>query len=49
MTDFQSVRWGIVGPGRIASLLIKDFPYVDAAEALAEASRDTETAQTMAT
>ena len=25
MTDSQTVRWGIVGPGRIASLVIKDF------------------------
>jgi predicted dehydrogenase len=48
MTDFQSVRWGIVGPGRIASLLIKDFPYVDAAEALAVASRSTERAEAFA-
>jgi predicted dehydrogenase len=48
MTDFQSVRWGIVGPGRIASLLIKDFPYVDGAEALAVASRSTERAEAFA-
>jgi predicted dehydrogenase len=48
MTDSQSVRWGIVGPGRIASLLIKDFPYIDGAEALAVASRSAERAEAFA-
>ena len=49
MTDLQSVRWGIVGPGRIASLVIKDFPYVDGADALAVASRSSERADAFAT
>jgi predicted dehydrogenase len=48
MTDSVIVRWGIVGPGRIASLLIKDFPYVDGAEALAVASRSSERAEAFA-
>jgi predicted dehydrogenase len=49
MNDSQTVRWGIVGPGRIASLVIKDFPYVAGAEAVAVASRSVERAQTFAT
>jgi predicted dehydrogenase len=48
MSQLPTVRWGIVGPGRIASLLIKDFPYVDGAEALAVASRAAERAETFA-
>ena len=48
MNHSPTVRWGIVGPGRIASLLIKDFPYVDGAEALAVASRSTERAEAFA-
>ena len=48
MSDSQTVRWGIVGPGRIASLVIKDFPYVAGAEAVAVASRSTERAQAFA-
>jgi predicted dehydrogenase len=49
MNDSQTLRWGIVGPGRIASLVIKDFPYVAGAEAVAVASRSIERAQTFAT
>ena len=49
MNDSQTVRWGIIGPGRIASLVIKDFPYVPGAEAVAVASRSTERAQALAT
>jgi predicted dehydrogenase len=48
MSDTPAVRWGIVGPGRIASLLIKDFPYVEGAEALAVASRSAERAEAFA-
>jgi predicted dehydrogenase len=48
MSDSQTVRWGIVGPGRIASLVIKDFLYVTGAEAVAVASRSTERAQAFA-
>ena len=46
---FTTVRWGIIGPGRIASLVIKDFPRVADAEAVAVASRSTERAQAFAT
>ena len=49
MNDSQIVRWGIIGPGRIASLVIKDFPYVSGAEAVAVASRSVERAQAFAT
>ena len=49
MIDSPTVRWGIIGPGRIASLVIKDFPYVEGAEAVAVASRSTERAQAFAT
>jgi len=48
MTDFEIVRWGIVGPGRIASLVIKDFPYLDGSEARAVASRSSERAEAFA-
>ena len=48
MSDSQIVRWGIVGPGRIASKVIKDFRYVDGADALAVASRSTERAEAFA-
>jgi predicted dehydrogenase len=48
MSHSSTVRWGIVGPGRIASLLIKDFPYVDGAEAFAVASRSAERAEAFA-
>jgi predicted dehydrogenase len=49
MIDSQAVRWGIIGPGRIASLVIKDFPYVDGAMALAVASRSSKRAEAFAT
>jgi predicted dehydrogenase len=49
MNDSQTVRWGIIGPGRIASLVIKDFPYVSGAKAVAVASRSGERAQAFAT
>jgi predicted dehydrogenase len=49
MIDSHTVRWGIIGPGRIASLVIKDFSYVDGAEALAVASRSAERAEAFAT
>jgi predicted dehydrogenase len=48
MSDSQIVHWGIVGPGRIASQVIKDFRYVDGADALAVASRSTERAEAFA-
>jgi predicted dehydrogenase len=49
MTDSGPVRWGIIGPGRIASLVIKDFTYVDGAEPLAVASRSMDRAEAFAT
>lgn len=49
MIDSGIVRWGIIGPGRIASQVINDFPYVAGAEALAVASRSIERAQAFAT
>jgi len=48
MIDAQPVHWGILGPGRIASKVIKDFPYVPGAEALAVASRSSERAEAFA-
>ena len=27
MIDSQLIQWGIVGPGRIASQVVRDFPY----------------------
>ena len=44
-----SVRWGIVGPGRIAENLIGDFVHVPDAEVVAVASRSSERAQAYAT
>lgn len=35
----MSIRWGIVGPGRIAQLLVRDFAHVPDATVLAVASR----------
>jgi predicted dehydrogenase len=35
----STVRWGIVGPGRIAARLARDFPHVPGAELVAVASR----------
>jgi predicted dehydrogenase len=49
MIDSRIVGWGIIGPGRIASQVIKDFPHVEGANAVAVASRSTERAQTFAT
>jgi predicted dehydrogenase len=36
----ETIRWGIVGPGRIADKVTADFPHVDGAAAVAVASRD---------
>lgn len=47
MTD-RSVRWGIVGPGRIAENVMADFPLVPGAEVVAVASRSAERAQAFA-
>jgi predicted dehydrogenase len=42
------VRWGIVGPGRIASALVRDFAVVPNAEVTAVASRSAERAKAFA-
>lgn len=39
------VRWGIVGPGRIAAKVVKDFAYAPGAVAVAAASRSIDRAQ----
>jgi predicted dehydrogenase len=44
----MTVRWGIVGPGRIASKVTADFPYVPGAEAVAVASRSIDRAKAFA-
>jgi predicted dehydrogenase len=36
----DTIRWGIVGPGRIADLVTADFPLVERAAPVAVASRD---------
>jgi predicted dehydrogenase len=35
----EEIRWGVVGPGRIAELLVRDFAVVEGARAVAVASR----------
>jgi predicted dehydrogenase len=35
----EEIRWGVVGPGRIAELLVRDFAIVEGARAVAVASR----------
>jgi predicted dehydrogenase len=44
----MTVRWGIVGPGRIAAKVVADFPHVPGAEVVAVASRSAERAQRFA-
>lgn len=41
----MTVRWGVVGPGRIAAKVVRDFPHVPGAEVVAVASRSLERAQ----
>jgi predicted dehydrogenase len=36
----ETIRWGVVGPGRIADKVTQDFPHVEGAEPVAVASRD---------
>jgi len=43
-----TVRWGIVGPGRIAHNVVRDFAAVAGAEAVAVASRSVDRAQAFA-
>lgn len=40
----MTVRWGVIGPGRIADKLVRDFPHVPGAELVAVASRSPERA-----
>ena len=42
------IRWGIVGPGRIADAVVPDFAHVEGAELVAVASRSQERAQAFA-
>ena len=48
MNAERAVRWGIVGPGRIANGVAKDFPHVPGAELVAVASRSIERARDFA-
>ncbi len=48
MSSARTLRWGIVGPGRIARNVVQDFVHVEGAEAVAVASRSTERAQAFA-
>lgn len=40
----EQIRWGIVGPGRIAENVVRDFPLVEGARAFAVGSRSPERA-----
>jgi predicted dehydrogenase len=44
----EEIRWGVVGPGRIAENVVKDFAVVDGARAVAVASRSADRAQAFA-
>ncbi len=44
----MTVRWGVVGPGRIADKVVADAPHVPGAEFVAVASRSTERAEAFA-
>jgi predicted dehydrogenase len=44
----MTVRWGVVGPGRIASKVVADFPHVPGAEVVAVASRSIDRAKSFA-
>jgi len=44
----REIRWGIVGPGRIAEKVVQDFVHVPGARALAVASRSAERARSFA-
>ena len=44
----RSVRWGIVGPGRIAEALVGDFEYVPDADVVAVGSRSSDRARAFA-
>lgn len=40
----DTVRWGVVGPGRIATLVVRDFAHLPEAEVVAVASRSAQRA-----
>jgi len=44
----REIRWGVVGPGRIAEKVVEDFAVVDGARAVAVASRSLERAEAFA-
>jgi predicted dehydrogenase len=44
----QEIRWGVVGPGRIAEKVVEDFAVVDGARPLAVASRSLDRARAFA-
>jgi predicted dehydrogenase len=44
----EEIRWGVVGPGRIAEKVVEDFAVVDGARAVAVASRSLQRAQDFA-
>jgi predicted dehydrogenase len=44
----EEIRWGIVGPGRIAEKVVEDFGVVDGARAVAVASRSLDRARAFA-
>jgi predicted dehydrogenase len=44
----EEIRWGIVGPGRIADKVVRDFSYVDGADVVAVGSRSAQRAQEFA-
>ena len=48
MSDNQDVAWGIVGPGRIAAKVVRDFGHVPGARAVGVASRSAERAEAFA-
>ena len=41
----EEIRWGVVGPGRIAEKVVEDFAVVDGARAVAVASRSLDRAE----
>jgi predicted dehydrogenase len=48
MVDMTIVRWGVVGPGRIAAKVVRDFAHVPDAEAVAVSSRSADRARAFA-
>lgn len=48
MADDKLIRWGVIGPGRIATKLVPDFAHLDGAELVAVASRSQQRADAFA-